>query len=432
VPTYEGRGLPSGKACWRAGLAAGVALFAFCPTALAAKASTAAYVVDNSDNTIIQYTVGANGTLAPDTPATVATGLSPTSLALSADGKSAYVANDLASETTPNNQGTISQYNVAANGTLTPKDVATVYTGAIPLVVATDPDGKSVYVLTDQGVYQYSVGPNGSLSPISPATVNVGLGQPEGMVVSPDGKSVYVLTGRADSPSSDYAGPGLVRQFSVAANGALIPKTPAYVLVGPTPVSIAVGANGKSLYVTNTDYGSYDGGIGSISQFAIAPNGTLTPDVPATVSTGSSYYDPDSFPNYIAINPDGYSATVLTAGFPPSAILRYSIAPNGTLSTSKVSLPFASFPLDAGTAEAAAYSADGKYAYVTNLGGGFVAGSGYNVGSDGPPVVSQYINADSETMGLGSPSEVLTAVPFTTNPFPYEIVLNNQPQLDGE
>jgi 6-phosphogluconolactonase (cycloisomerase 2 family) len=427
-------------------LATGMALCAFCPAALAAKPSTAAYVVDSNNNTVLQYSVAANGTLTADTPDTVATGLGPVSLVLSPNGKSAYVANQLASETTPSDQGTVSQYDVAANGTLTPKTPATVYTGALPLAVAASPDGKSVYVLcgdtsfnpatgtsSPNQIDQFNVGADGTLSPKTPAVVNIGLGQVEGLVVSPDGKNVYALAGRADSPPTSYAAPGSVRQFSVAANGTLTPKTPAYVLVGPTPTSIAVAPNGSTLYVANTDFGSYDGGIGSISQFAITANGTLTPDVPATVATGTSFYDPNSFPDYIAVNPNGHSMLVLTAGFPPSAILRYGIAANGTLSPSPKSIPFGNFPLDAPTASAEAYNADGTHAYVANeSGGGFVAGSGYPIGSNGPPVVTQYTSATGDTLAFNSPQEVFAGLFYGAgNSFPYEIVLNNQPQLDG-
>lgn len=61
----------------------------FCPPALAVPASTAAYVVDNQQNAILQFSVGAGGQLTPDTPGTAATGSSPTDLVLSRDGRSA-------------------------------------------------------------------------------------------------------------------------------------------------------------------------------------------------------------------------------------------------------------------------------------------------------------------------------------------------------
>ena len=81
--------LKNARMCRRAGLAGVLVLLVFCPSALA---STSVYVANAGANTVSQFTVAANGTLSPKTPATVATGTGP-AVALSADGKSAYVTN---------------------------------------------------------------------------------------------------------------------------------------------------------------------------------------------------------------------------------------------------------------------------------------------------------------------------------------------------
>ena len=435
------RGLPGAKASWRAGLVAGVALLACCPAALASTRSTAAYVVDSGDSTIVQYTVLSTGALVPDSPANVPTGENPSALALSRDGKSAYVTNELSSTVGPTYQANISQYNVGANGHLTPKVPATVQTGYIPVDVATSPDGKSVYVLCQDGsynpatgtqspnqIYQYNVAADGSLSPKSPAYVNVSIGQPQGIVVSPDGSSVYVVAGHDANPS-DYAAPGSVIEFSVATNGTLTRK--AAIATGPVPVGIAVNPNGQTVYVVNSDFGSYDHGTGSISQYVVGASGALTPDVPASVATGTNIYDPNSFPDYIAMSPNGTNALILTGGSPPQGRLNYTIAANGTLSPGPASLTAPTFPLDAGTPIAAAYNADGVHGYITDQGGGFVAGSGYNIGSDGPPVVESFTGLSGAGPTQNTPSEFLTHPPFEGSPFPFEIVLNNQPAFEG-
>jgi hypothetical protein len=78
-----------------------------------------------------QYDVGADGALAPKTPATVATGTFPFKIAVSPGGHSVYVTN--------NSDNTVSQYDVGAGGALTPKFPATVATGDNPRGIAVTP-----------------------------------------------------------------------------------------------------------------------------------------------------------------------------------------------------------------------------------------------------------------------------------------------------
>ncbi len=130
----------------RAALAWVLAPLAFCPAAFA---SSSAYVTNIGGGTVSQFTVAANGTLSPKTPATVATGTGPDGVALSADGKSAYVTNS--------GGGTVSQFTVAANGTLSPKTPATVATGSDPNAVALSADGKSAYVTNEQREHGFAV-----------------------------------------------------------------------------------------------------------------------------------------------------------------------------------------------------------------------------------------------------------------------------------
>ena len=163
----------SAKVWRRAALAWVLAVLGFCPAAFA---SSSAYVANDGSNTVSQYTVAANGTLSPKTPATVATGSGPDAVALSADGKSAYVTNS--------GSNTVSQYTVAANGTLSPKTPATVATGSGPFAVALSADGKSAYVTNynSNTVSQFTVAANGTLSPKTPATVATGIRPVRGRV----------------------------------------------------------------------------------------------------------------------------------------------------------------------------------------------------------------------------------------------------------
>jgi DNA-binding beta-propeller fold protein YncE len=121
----------------------------------------------------------------PKTPATVATGSFPTSVAVTPDGASAYVTNQ--------DDNTVSQYSVdPVTGALSPKTPATVAAGFLPFDLAVTADGKHVYV-SDIGdsfhgvgaVSQYSVDPStGALSLMTPATIATG-GAAKGLAVGP-------------------------------------------------------------------------------------------------------------------------------------------------------------------------------------------------------------------------------------------------------
>jgi DNA-binding beta-propeller fold protein YncE len=107
--------------------------------------------------------------------------------------------------------------------------------------IAASPDGQSFYVSggSENGgeIFQYDIGANGTLSPKSPATLSTG-DIPGAVAVSADGRSVYI-TGR---PPYDPTNPvqGYVLQFDVGSGGALSPKSPATVPVGGLVADVAV------------------------------------------------------------------------------------------------------------------------------------------------------------------------------------------------
>ncbi|MDQ6777550.1 MAG: lactonase family protein, partial [Actinomycetota bacterium] len=121
-----------------------VALLACLALPASAAAAGSAYVTNGQSADVSQYAIGAGGMLSSLTPATVATGGSPSGVAVSPDGKSAYVANS--------NGSTVSQFTIdPVSGALTPKTPATVATGLSPSGVAVSPDGKSAYVANAGG-----------------------------------------------------------------------------------------------------------------------------------------------------------------------------------------------------------------------------------------------------------------------------------------
>ena len=260
-------------------------------------ASSTAYVTNWGDGTVSQYTVAADGTLSPETPATVATGPSPDAVAVSPDGMSAYVAQF--------NGSTVSQYTVAADGTLSPDTPATVATGSDAGAIALSADGKSAYVTGYSTVSQYAVAADGTLSPDAPATAASGF-YPAFVALSADGMSAYITSNVYDT----------VSQYAVAADGTLSPKTPATVATGIYPTAVALSADGKSAYFTSGD-------PGTVSQYTIAADGTLSPMTPATVATGSG-------PGAVALSADGKSAYV--TNYRDDTVSQYAVAADGTLS----------------------------------------------------------------------------------------------------
>ena len=176
---------------------------------------------------------------------------------ISPDGKSVYVANQLSDS--------ISQYDVSANGALSPKSPPTVATGDAPILPSVSPDGHSAYVANqaDSTVSQFDVGANGALSPKSPATVAVGA-QAVMVAISPDGKSAYV-TSQASN---------IISQFDIGADGALNPKSPPTVagiafptLVAFTPVQPPVAQAAVS---SATKAASFDGSASTDQDGSIA------------------------------------------------------------------------------------------------------------------------------------------------------------------
>ena len=221
--------------------------------------------LDSSDNSVLQYSAGADGALTPKSPPIVATGINPSGIAVSVDGHSVYVAN----VGRPPSEGSLGQYSVGPGGVLTPKSPPEVGVGRNPSDLALSPDGRNVYAssIPNLTLSQYSVGVGGVLT--FQMAVNSGPG-PLGVAITPDGKSIYVTNEFANA----------VRQFSVGTGGALSVKSPATVQSGVNPDGVAVSPDGKSAYVTSIN-------DNTVWQYDVDPqSGTLVPKSPATVATG--------------------------------------------------------------------------------------------------------------------------------------------------
>jgi 6-phosphogluconolactonase (cycloisomerase 2 family) len=240
-----------------------------------------AYVVDN--NAISQYSINpTTGTLTPKSPAIVATGHDSEAIAISPNGKYAYLANCANCTAKPrgSHQGsapnptaansTISEYRISqTTGALT--RVGTVVTGNGANGIAITPNGKSLYVAIN-AVWQYSINPNtGKLTPKSPATV-AAPGHAHEIVTAPDGKSAYAVTVANNAVAQYRINPrtGGLSSKPVSTAGTVL-----------NPESIKLAPNGTSAYVTSEN-------DGELSQYTINPTtGKITPLSPATVPTSA-------------------------------------------------------------------------------------------------------------------------------------------------
>jgi DNA-binding beta-propeller fold protein YncE len=288
------------------------------------KSAYVSITLDSLEGRVAQYDIDPlSGALSPKTPATVPTGglsdSGPAGIAVTPDGKSAYVANS--------NRSTVSQYDIdPQSGALSLKSPATVAAGSEPVSVAVTPDGKSAYVPDADGVvHQYDIDPQtGALSPKTPDSVLAGQ-QPFGVAVTPDGKSAYVTNSNALGPT---IGTDTVSQYDIdPLTGALSPKTPATVPTGTFSRGIAVTPDGNTAYVANGVLIGFPPGPrdNAVSQYDIDPlTGALSPKTPAAVPAGTGAFQ-------VVVSPDGRSAYV--TNFHDASVSQYDINPQtGTLS----------------------------------------------------------------------------------------------------
>jgi 6-phosphogluconolactonase (cycloisomerase 2 family) len=351
-------------------------LLGCCPAAFASTPSV--YV--GSSLAVEQYAAGSTGALTADTPPSLSLSPStPEGIALSANGKFAYVT--VANSSSP----VVAEYAVGPDGTLTPLSTPTVATGSGPASIVLSPDGTSAYVTSSSlgvgEVSQYTVGSNGELTPMSTPTVAAG-GTPVGIVVSPDGQSVYVV---------DEA--GSIFQYSIGTGGALTEVTANTVSVTSNSNYIAVspdGTNGYAYVISNS---------GVVSQFTIGTDDSLTPmSTPTFTASGSSA---------IAVTPDGTTVYIVEKML--GDIVPFTIGSNGELTAGTPTVTLKGI-------SALAVSADGKSAYAaTNMGGGevlqFSVGVGDSLTADTPATVP---GGSTPTSIAATPLSALVAVPTVT------------------
>lgn len=330
-----------------------------------------AYVASNGGG-VFQYGIGGGGALAPLAPPSAATNGMAASVAAGFDGFSVYVAGGAG----------IDQYTQAIDGTLGQKNPPSVPVASGVEGITVAPGGKSVYATAglQPTILQFDVGLGGTLAPKARPTVAVpASGFPGGIAVSPDGKSAYVSFYSPIPPNA-----ASVAQFDVGAGGALTPKNPATVPAGSGPAGgVAVSPDGTSVYVVNT-------GGGTVSQYDVGARGTLTPKGVGAVGTAGDN------PAFIALSPDGANAYVTNFGEPGSgggSVAQYTVNADGTLSFKRPSIVGAG-----GNPLGIAVSADSASAYVSS--GNAVFQFGVATGGGLVPKTTPSVPSGAQSRGL--------------------------------
>jgi 6-phosphogluconolactonase (cycloisomerase 2 family) len=319
---------------------------------------TAAYVVNQGDNTISMYTINSDGSLSAMSPSVVSTDIGPNALVIDPLGKYLYtdsfgvngegntlrqyrilgdgslslidrrvLTNSGASSMSLDSQGkflyvthsgdslslgnTITQYKIDSNGSLSPLAIPFVYSGMGPTSIALDPSGQYAYVTNFGNYFGNTLSlfniVNGSLQPMTPSVQQVAPGLIN-MVVSPSGRYAYALNCYSSSAIS---------QFSINSTGALIP-------IGAVPIGSGTSTCPSSMKIDPTEKYAYvsDFFNHSLLQFAIT-NGGLTAMTPSTVPTGNS-------PVNVVVHPSGQYVYVINNA--DNTLSQFLVSASGTLS----------------------------------------------------------------------------------------------------
>ncbi len=243
-------------------------------------------------------------------------------------------------------------------------------------------------------ISQYTIGANGALTPMTPATVPAGT-YPTSVAVGPSGRYAYVTNDVSNT----------VSQYSINVNGTLTAMTPATIAAGTNPYSVIIDPAGKYAYVANA-------GSANVSQYTIDADGKLTSMTPATVAAGVGP---------ISITVDFSGKYAYTANSGNNNVSQYTIGVNGALSPMTPAIVAAGpYPTSV------TIDPSGKYAYVTN--GNSYTVSQYTIGADGAltPMTPATTDAELEPRSLtvhpsGKYAYVTNASGYSNNVSQYAI-----------
>lgn len=312
------------------------------------------YVADNRSSTVSQFSINADGTLSPLSPATVSVALGPQTLRVNP----AAGSNTLYVGATDNETGAIYQFHINVNGTLTPLSPATAPSTSQPIVLVIDPAGKFLFGIDhNEGIRQFIINADGTLTQNGSDVLSTNGNQLFSAAVTPDGKFLYTSGGP--------------QAWKINANGTL-----SFIGLGPSGSGNAEGMSidpsGKNLYVTFATVGG-----GGIDIYTINADGSLTTNGPAVPFSLDAYRS--------VITPNGKFLYVVAIFTPNNVVAQYAINANGTITALSPATVAAG-----GSTRSVSISPDGKYVYVTN---------------NGDNTVSQFrVNANGTLTALSPPS----------------------------
>jgi 6-phosphogluconolactonase (cycloisomerase 2 family) len=227
-----------------------------------------AFVPNNTDGTLLGYTVNADGTL---TPRGTLTNIQAIGI-LAADSKAAflYAASD------SDSGAMLSQFRVNADGTVTALNPASLALPTDPGNFSVDPQGRFLFgALSDTSLpASWHINADGTLTQISlPATNDNGAASVSPLV-DPSGRFLY-------SPSLlGEASFGQILQFRLNADGSLTPLNPPGIHAGTFLLALNIDPSGQFVYAIDT--------INSVvSGFQIGTDGTLSAVPTPVVATGN-------------------------------------------------------------------------------------------------------------------------------------------------
>lgn len=310
------------------------------------------YVLNNGDDTVSAFTIGTFGALTPQ--GTTATGSGPVSMTMvqGSTQTHAYVVNQ--------NDNSISQYTLCAPpldcsplGSLVSGQTFTT-TGITLQAIAATPGGQTLYVSDQQGaaLFAFAINPDTGVLTEPPTTFPTGKG-PQSIAIDLQGQFLYT----ANSLDST------ISAFTIGAGGSLTPILPTTILQGNGPVTVSIDPNGQLLYVVDQNSNTQETyGIAPAFEQGTRPNGFLTFVASSNTRTGPAFFAlaPAAV---LAIPNEYFYATNANSNTISSAALGPASGAVGTIVTtpSQVNLPAAVIPdftglhifIDNGTASGA-------------------------------------------------------------------------------
>ncbi|MGD0983346.1 MAG: YncE family protein [Acidimicrobiales bacterium] len=263
----------------------------------------------------VEVSLGGNG---PE--AALDVGTYPDAIAITPDGKRAYVTNYTSNSVTPIDLGT---------GKVLP--AIQLGSTAGPAGIAITPDGATAYV-TDAGA---SGTLGDTITPIDLATdktlppVSVGPG-PQGIAITPNGRRAYVTDAGAFVPGQTGSIGSTVTPVDLTTGQALPP-----IPVGNAPVAIAITPDGSTALVANVNSGSVspidlanDKAGSPISVQGGPISIAISPTEPTTAYVADTISGPSTTGNVTVIDLTSDTAgTPITVGKNPQAI---AMSPDGS------------------------------------------------------------------------------------------------------